>query len=49
MTQEQADYRVVVCPTCGKDITSDTPLWLLLGRWYCSEQCVRATRRMGLE
>lgn len=30
------------CPNCGDPITSDSPLWVWLGKWYCQEKCVRA-------
>lgn len=39
----------IICPTCGTDISTEKPLWVLLNRWYCSERCVRKVRAMGLE
>lgn len=31
----------IVCPTCGVTISADITLWVLNGKWYCSERCVR--------
>lgn len=36
--------RDVTCPVCNHAIESTKPMWVYLGQWYCSEQCVLAAQ-----
>lgn len=32
----------IICPTCAERVSAEMTLWVLMGKWYCSEKCVRA-------
>jgi hypothetical protein len=46
MPEGAEENGVVICPSCGEVIDTSITLWLLLGKWYCSEKCVRASMKM---
>lgn len=31
----------VYCPTCAEEIDTDRCVWLVRGRFYCSERCAK--------
>lgn len=32
-----------LCPRCGYDVPTGETVWLVRGRFYCSEGCARRT------
>lgn len=36
---------VIVCPACGEEVSPANTLWTWLGKWYCSERCVRKAQK----
>lgn len=35
-----------ICPACGKKVPEDS-IWIYLGKFYCSEQCVASLIKRG--
>lgn len=41
MDTESESVGTIICPVCATSVRADMVLWVLKGKWYCSEKCVR--------